>query len=71
MPCSVRARVPHAPSPSSTRARPPCRLPRPPTACLPFIGDGSEELKHPLGAAEVADAIFVGPHHLGQQQQQQ
>lgn len=30
-----------------------------------FIGNGSEELENPLGAAEVADAVFVRPHYLG------
>lgn len=29
-----------------------------------FVRDGSEELEHPLGAAEVADTIFVRAHYL-------
>ncbi len=61
--CPVRP-VPRPPPvlPSPWPAPPahPARSPR-----SLFIGHGGEELEHPLGAAEVADAIFVGPHHLG------
>lgn len=64
--------VPRPPFPASASS-PGCpSCPSLPFPCLAvrserllFIGHRGEELEHPFGAAEVAYAIFVGPHHLG------
>lgn len=51
---------------SRTRAPSRANAPTPVHRVLlsPVVGDGREELEDAFGAAEVADAVLVGPDHL-------